>query len=290
MIYDIGDKVTVTTTVLVANVATDATMAILVTAPDLTTSVPAITHPGVGQYAADITPTQVGTYLVHWTASGAAVGVDEYQFTVQPPGFRIVSLTDVKLHLNKVLTATTDDNELRAFIDGAGLVVDAVCGPTVNRTVVEYHDGGRVAIPLRIWPMVSVTSVVETWWGGTNYTLTRETDLGVGPSTGFDYTADIAQGLIYRRISFFPADFVPGVRNIKVTYVAGRPHPWPTNITLAAKELVGFMWRTSQLGRGPTRATIGGQDTQMVAGYAVPNPIVDMLMTPDKLPPMVGTG
>jgi len=220
--YDVGDSPDISTTVLVANTPTDATMSILRTAPDNTVDSPAIVHTGLGAYKVNASLTMPGNWLYHWTASGAAIGVDEYQIYVQPPGFRIISVQDAKRHINKTMTYTGDDNELRDFISVAGELCDKLAGPTVNRTVVEYYSGPAVEIFLRQWPVVSVTSVVESWPGGPNYNVTQETDLGVGPSTGYDFTFDQQVGSITRRVNAWTYAFPPGRNNIKVTYVVGR--------------------------------------------------------------------
>jgi hypothetical protein len=279
VIYDVGDQVTVTTTVLVANVPTDATVTVTITAPDGTTSAPAVSHTGTGQYAATFTATMAGNYLVHWAAAGAAVGVDEYQLYVQPAGFRIVSLRDAKDYLRKTAAFTGDDNELREFIDSAGEVVDYLAGPTVNRSITEYYSGPAVELFLRQWPAASVTSVTEVWPGGPTYTLTQESALGVGGS-GYDFTFDPQAGSITRRVNGFSYPFPPGDSNIKVVYVAGRVQPWPAKIRLGALEQISYLWRTSQTGRGAGRAATGTgtEDTVTIAGLgSVPLRVVEML-------------
>jgi hypothetical protein len=287
-IYDVGDQVTVTTTVLVNNVPTDATVALTVTAPDSSTTAPAVTHTGTGAYSANVPVTQAGNWLAHWAASGAAIGVDEYEFYVQPAGFRIVSLTDAKDYLRKTAAFTGDDNELREFIDTSGEVVDYLAGPTINRTVTEYHSGPAKELFLRQWPVVSVASVVEWWPGGPSYTLTQESEIGVGGS-GYDFTFDPGGGSITRRVNAWGYCFPPGVNNIKVTYVAGRRQPWPARIRMAGLEQIAYLWRSSQTGRGAGRAAggTGAEETVTIAGLgAVPLRVVELLA--GKKPPQAG--
>ena len=290
-IYDVGDRVHVSTTVTAGatGAPTDATIALTITKPDNTTSTPTPTHDGLGLYSADIDVTLPGNWLVHWVASGAAVGVDDQQFYVQPAGFRIVSLTDAKNHINKTMVYTGDDNELRGFIDTAGELVESLAGPTINRTVTEYHDGtGRSEIFLGQWPAVSVTSVVETWPGGSNYTLNQMTDLGAA-GTGYDFTFDRQVGSITRRSGpsltrCFPA----GLANVKIVYVAGRVQPWPPSIRLAALEEIGYLWRVTQAGRGGGRPSgLLAEATVDVPGFgAVPVRVKSLLG--GKLPPQAG--
>jgi len=288
-IYDVGDRVNVSTLVTVNNVATDATMAIAVTKPDNTIpAAPTINHPGVGQYNADIDVDQAGNWLARWVATGTAKAADEQQFYVQPQGFRIVSLTDAKAHINKTGTYTGDDNELRGFIDAAGELVDVLAGPTVNRTVVEYHSGPAQEIFLNQWPVVSVTSVIETWPGGPNYTLNQLADLGAGGSTGYDFTFDAEVASITRRVQSWTYAFPPGTNNIKVTYVQGRRQPWPARIRMGALDEISYLWRTSQTGRGAGRPSgIAAEPLVDVAGFgAVPVRVVQLLSTAKG--PLVG--
>lgn len=290
-IYDVGDTVNAAVQVVdTSGALADATVAVLLTAPDGTTSTPSINHPSTGNYNTNVVAAMPGDYLVHFTFSGAVVGTEDVQFYAQPAGTRILGLSETKAHLNIPATSVANDNELRGFIDAAGEICEAVCGPILTRTVVEYHDGGSGRIFLRKWPTLSVTTVVETWWAGANFTLTQEADLGVGPSTGYDYTFDRERGFIERRRAFMACSFMPGSNNIKITYLAGRSQPWPANIRLGALELVSWFWRVSQQGKGFPRATVGGSQTTIISGYVVPNAIVDTLLGHDRLPPMGGTG
>lgn len=289
--YDVGDQVHVSTTVFPAgsNSPANATMAIAVTRPDLSAApTPSINNDGVGQYSADVPVTAAGNWLITWSASGAVVGKDEYQFFVQPPGFRIVSLTDAKVHINKTMTYTGDDNELRGYIDTAGELIESLAGPVVNRTVVEYHNGGNVQIFPRLWPVMSITSIVESWPGGPNYTLNQMADLGVGGSTGFDFTFDPVTGAVTRRVQNWEYPFPGGVNNIKLTYVAGRAQPWPAKYRMAALAEISWLWRLFGTGRGAGRPSVGmNEETVAVPGFgAVPVAVVSLIGT--DLPPQAG--
>lgn len=290
-VYDVGDRVNVSTVVVnqATGQPTNATMTIAVTKPDnsLLSPAPTINNPSTGAYNADIDVTLPGNNRVLWTASGAVVGRDEYQFYVQPPGFRVVSLQDAKNHINKTSVYSGDDNDLRGFIDTAGELVDRLAGPTVNRTVIEYHDGGCGQIFPRLWPVVSVSEVIETWPGGPNYTL-NQISLGANAGTGYDYTFDPVTAAITRRINNWSHPFAPGTLNVKVTYVAGRPQPWPAVVRMAALDEIGFLWRTSQAGRGAGRPQIGVGDTTVdVSGFGpVPARVYGMLA--GTLPPLAG--
>lgn len=290
-IYDVGDRVNVST--VVVNAATglpvNATMTLAVTKPDnsLLTPTPTISNPSTGAYNADVDTVLAGNHRIKWTAAGAVVGVDEYQFYAQPLGFRLVSVTDAKNHINKAANYTGDDNELRGFIDTAGEIVDYLAGPTVNRTVVEYHNGDRVQIFPDVWPVVDVTEVVETWPGGPAFILNRLATLA-SAGTGYDYTFDPQTGAVTRRVNSWTRPFPPGIGNVKLTYTAGRAQPWPARVRMASLDLISYLWRTSQTGRGAGRPQIGASEMVVDVGTfgPVPQRVVGMLA--GKRPPLAG--
>jgi hypothetical protein len=81
------------TTYNLAGVATDATTVVLtITAPDGTTSTPAITHTAsTGIYTVAFTPTMLGRYKISWVAAGANSTadthvIDVYGATIATPG------------------------------------------------------------------------------------------------------------------------------------------------------------------------------------------------------------
>jgi hypothetical protein len=279
VIYDVGDQVTVTTTVLVANVPTDATVTVTITAPDGTTSAPAVSHTGTGQYAATFTATMAGNYLVHWAAAGAAVGVDEYQLYVQPAGFRIVSLRDAKDYLRKTAAFTGDDNELREFIDSAGEVVDYLARPDGQP---QHH---------RVLLRPGCGAVPAAVAGGLGHLghrgVARRPHIHPDPGVG------ARGGRLRLRLHLRPPGRldhptgqrlqlpVPARRQQHQGRLRGRRvQPWPAKIRLGALEQISYLWRTSQTGRGAGRAATGTgtEDTVTIAGLgSVPLRVVEML-------------
>jgi hypothetical protein len=289
MAYDIGQMVRLPVTVRdTAGTLTDATMAISVTRPDETVyPAPAVAHDGVGQYHADVIPdaANYGPWLWRYTASGAAVGVYTGQFLVRAPGPRIVSLVEAKRHLNKDLNVTTDDEDIRDFIDAAQYVIEFRLGTAVvPRTIVEYFDGGTDVVHLRTGPVLTVIEVREQWSPGDQRVLTVEPDTSVGTSD--NYLLDVPTRRIFRRLSGYPYPFPPGRSNVKVTYRAGTLVPAP-NVHLAALELISHVWRASQLASGQTR-TKEVTESLVAIGYTVPNRVRELLAT--KRAPRLGRG
>lgn len=191
----------------------------------------------------------------------------------------LVTLDDVKAHLNK--TDFNDDLELQGFIDAATPLVENLAGPVVPRTVVEYYSGGTTSITLNSQPVLSVTSIVETY-GQTNYNLTQ-VELGQG-MTGFCFTLNPLTGQIIRRAYNAEAMFPIGTNNVRVEYIAGRATV-PANIRLAALMLIQHLWSTSQLNRNGNRPTLGGDDSFVPGmGFAVPNRVKELLQPSPRVP------
>lgn len=112
-----------------------------VTAPDGTTSTPAITRAGGGQYETGYQTSQAGHHLVAWTATatGPPALADAYAdtFEVQPAqDGTIVSLAEAKEILH--LTSTT---QFDSIIQGKNAAItnwiEYVCGPVVQQTITE---------------------------------------------------------------------------------------------------------------------------------------------------------
>lgn len=267
MSYTVGQQAIITTVARDSGgVPTDATVSVLVTRPDGTTVSPSVAHPGTGQYNATVSVTMPGTFFYLWTASGAAVGVDDGQFDAVAATQRIVSLAEVKKHLNK--TSTDDDEELQDFIDAAQSMIEREIGEVTPKTVSEYHDGGGYSITLWNGPVVSITSVTEYMNGTLLKVLTTN-----------EYRLDTA-GFITRHTSSgaqFP--FQGGCDDVLVTYIAGRAQPISPHIRLAAKELTAHLWRNTQLGRTRrgTRAVTDEDAAPSTLNFSMPNRIREIL-------------
>lgn len=168
----------------------------------------------------------------------------------------IVTVAEVKTHLNISASDTSQDTELAAFIEAVTPVVEHITGPVVARQVVEKHDGGCEAIVLRQPPVVSVTSVTED---------------GVTVAAS-DYTLSDA-GVLYRTSRVW----LYGRGKVQVTYQAGRSAV-PASIALAAKELVRINWRPQQGGNySPFDGGAADEVGQVRFGFFVPNRVAEML-------------
>lgn len=191
----------------------------------------------------------------------------------------IVSLADVKAHLNK--TDNTDDTELQYFLEAATPIIENIAGPVLPQTKTEYFSGGVSQINVNWLPILSVTSIVETY-GQTNYTLTEIT-LG-SSNTAFGFTVDYTTGRIIRRAYNAEALFPVGANNVQVVYQAGRATV-PANVRLATLMLIQHLWSTSQLNRQGGRPMLGGEDGFAIgSGFAVPNRVRELLQPSPRVP------
>jgi hypothetical protein len=272
MPFDLGAVVPLGTTVKdsAGALANAGSMAVTIGLPDGTSStVSPVAPTSTGVYGYDYATVQVGRHTVRWVATGVNAGAYTDSFDVResaPPG--ILSLADAKKHLNK--TTTTDDDEIRGWVESITTGIEGLCGPVIVRTVTERHEGRRVpVICLRKTPILSVTSVVAILTGGTTYTVA-------------DLDVDTETGLVQRK------DGGTFTGPLRVTYSAGR-RIVPANISSAARIILQHLWRTQQGASRPSRGTQDYDVSEPIPGfgYAIPNRALQLL-EPHRLPPGVG--
>lgn len=196
----------------------------------------------------------------------------------------LVSVADVKVHLNIPAADTTHDTEIQGFIDAAQPVIENIVGPVIYATWTEWYDGGLPFIELRHGPVISVTSVTE-YRGRNAYLLTQLVDPST--ATSYSYTIEPEIRRIIRRSSGGTEESFPsGLGTVIVVYVAGRATV-PPNVKLAAAELVRHLYQLTQQGGRPA---FGGDATEgawLPAGFAVPTRVLELL-APNRRHPSIG--
>lgn len=265
MIYDIGDKVTLSTIVKTeagTPVNTPA-LTIAVTKPDGTAVSPAptVTNTGSGGlYTAQVTVDQAELWRYVWTASGTVVAVEPGQFTVRTQNVYVASMEEFKAHLNR--SDATDDVELRTYLASATEWVEAeLGGPLSVTTYTEMHTPrGLIITPFKT-QLVSVTSI------------TPISPVGASAFDSSLYYADTTLGLIvaYR---YWPA---PGPYT--VAYRAGLSSIRERH-KLAGLIVAAHLWDV-QNGFAGRRNTTEFAPTGL--GFAVPNRARELL-APDRMP------
>lgn len=245
---------------------TDAGVVFTVTKSDGTTSTPATTNPSTGVYQALYVTTQAGRHF--WSATTTSHGPQSGVFNVEPlASTAIVSLADVKSHLN--IVSTTDDEELRSAILAASEWVESKIGPVARRTFSQVVRGRGAPIILDNAPVISVTSVTPA--GGVAFdALTLDVDLDAG--------------LIYPAYGSTWPTYSYGATT--VVYVAGRPVV-PEPVQWAVKEYVAWLWDTQ---RGPAQASPAQADLadQLATGtFATVPRRIEQALEPYALAPAV---
>ena len=164
--YFLGSQVPLGVTITDANGnPADATTVVLtVTNPDGTSATPSVTHSGTGLYDADYVPTQAGRHTVFWVATGTNASSYADDFTIRDPNsISIVSMDEVKDHLNIPYTNTTNDTELYRFIDAATEMAQNYTGTILGRQTFtnEIYDGNQQTLRLLNPKAITILSVVE---------------------------------------------------------------------------------------------------------------------------------
>lgn len=194
----------------------------------------------------------------------------------------IISLDDARAALGMAFNASAaKDQDLLLFIAAATPIMEDLVGPIVSCPRVETYDGGRAQIALLHSPLVSVTSVVESYGSTYERTLTPQSRFDGTPVTAYGYDIDLATGLLTRLVSGVVAPFPGGRRNIQVSYVSGRATV-SRNIILATRILVRHLWLLS--GQQGLRPVLGAPDTSVgrtPSGFAVPNAVIEMVSGAD---------
>lgn len=259
MAYDLADVVPLTVTIRdsAGALADGGSVTLTIQLPDGTTATPAVSHPSTGQYQVDYVPTMAGRHVAQWVCTGVNASGYTDTFDVRPawPAY-IVSLADAKTQLN--MTTSTDDEELRFYLEAVTDVVEDILGRAViRRTFTEEHTAWGEFL-LNWTPVVSLTSVAAvdgsvTW---------NVADLHVSKA-----------GVVSAK---------PGVTavegEITVTYTAGESVV-RSNWSLAARIIIQHLWDTQRGSQGGAHP--GGLDTPGAGftrfGFTIPNRAKELL-------------
>lgn len=254
-----------------------ATVFLTVTAPDGTSTTPAVVTAAAPVYTSTVPTPMVGTYLLTWVASGAVVDVFVDQFTVVAPQLALISFSELKDQLNISPADTTGTAKLRRFMQSAADVVQNITGPMLGQSRTDFFDGNRETVVLPVRWVQSITSITENL-GTTVFTLTEQ-PLAAGGFTQFGYTWDRNTHKITRRSNGLTSCFPDGDGNVAVTYKQGIS-PLPQDITDATGVIIEHWWTHGQQPRSISWSNPSNDDdlaTTSVLGYAIPYAATTML-------------
>lgn len=253
-------------------------VSLTITLPDGTTTVVSPVAPTTtGNYQYDYLTVQSGRHMAHWAGTGANPGAysEAFEVTSATPDY-IISLADVKQQLN--ITASTFDDELRAYIEGATAAIERHRNECVlRRTIVEekyltdyayglgqFHGqpaawgvpARKVALDKR--PAIALVSVARV-----DGTLSWDiSGLHLNPNG----VIDVMTGN-------------PLWGHLAITYTAGYLSI-PADFTLAARIIVQHLWQTQRGNTGWPKP--GGMDDSLATaglGFAIPNRALELLGT-----------
>ena len=278
MNYDLGNYVPLAFSVTdTSGVPINATVVLTVTLPDGSTATPATVNGSTGSYTCNYVPTLAGRHQVRWVATGAATMASTDEFSVRNfTKMGIVSLSDVKNHLNYTSSETSDDVELRRIMDVAQDMAENFTGVVLGRETftAELHDGGDSYIKLNNPFALSVASVLETG-------VTLDSSLYTLDSTGQRLLRiSTPQGWTSTVYGFW----APGVKNISVTYTAGFVEP-PYDAAQGVLEIIRHLWQTQRGAYFQSGGSLPEDINTSGMSYSMPLR-AQMLLAPTALPGM----
>jgi hypothetical protein len=237
--YDFGDTVTlgITVTDAAGGLTNAGTNGQTFSRPDGSSTVPSTSNPSTGQYTASYVPVQSGHHQWKWPTTSPATSETGSFYVLDPLPPMIVSLADAKRHLNIPATETSNDAELREFIEAVTRPIEAKVGPVVRRTVTStIYPGDCDEVALPYFPVISITSgaIIRDNSAVTVTSLVVET------------------GGILRDKGFSPLPFEPWT----LTYVVGRPVV-PANIRNATLNIIKDLWTSQRGSAGSVASRLG---------------------------------
>lgn len=242
-----------------------------------------------GQYLGEFQITTSGGSVYLWPGDGYVEILIEEDLATPTPVGRLLSLGDVKDHLNIPASDRTHDAELIRFIDAITPVVEGITGPVVQRVYQdEMYDGGMPFISLRHRPIVAVHEVAE-FRGPIRYTLTQvpTPDQGTIYSYSWEPNGRITRRTVGGGVTPFPF----GMNQVLVTYTAGLASI-PGNVRYGALELVRVNYQQTQQGGRPQygQGASGLPDDfagYQALGFFVPNRVRELLAPSRRHPSVV---
>lgn len=218
---------------------------------------PAAVRDSLGKYHADVGDlTTLGHYRYKWVTTGPGAGVSTGEVDITDPfGPEIVTLAEVKAHLNIRSDNGAHDAELTDFIAAVPAVIERWVGPLgpVEHTEILYGSPMIVAHP----PILELVSV--TPYGGTAFDLA-------------DLVVDKPAGLIRQATG-------TTCWRVTVVYTSGYAAV-PPALNLAARVIIEHWWKSQRAaGTGNIRGGDEYADTASVPGmgFAIPRYAVELL-------------
>jgi hypothetical protein len=204
---------------------------------------------------------------------------------------QLVSLPDVREHLNIPTTDRVSDAKLLRWINTATTLIEQRTGPILLRTYDEKYSGGNNVISLTHRPSVGYGSspvlnvmAVSEYVGPTEYPLSNVNTAALGSIYSFE--VNVRLGTITRRTAGGGTIAFPiGENSVHVVYQSGQ-QTIPEIIQEAAMECVRIYYQTTMaVGRG-SRSRADESDTGPQLAYVMP-PSALRLLNPMRRGPSI---
>lgn len=163
-------------------------------------------------------------------------------------GQYLLSLPDMKNHLNLPAADRGQDQKLLRWVLAATPVIEHVTGPIVPKQYDEWYDGnGSYVIRFRHRPLVTLIAV-SMYLGPVEYAMSIVTQPQAG--SVFSVMADGGRRLVRRGPGGSQIPFPVGNQNVHIIYTAGYTTT-PENVRQGALEMLRENWVASQTAGGP---------------------------------------
>lgn len=153
----------------------------------------------------------------------------------------LVSLSDIKDHLNIPSTDRTHDQKLLRWVQAVRPVIENITGPIIVQSYDNFYDGGTMAIRVRYRPIVTLEAV-SIYLGPVEYPMS----IIPNPQLGSIWSV-MADGnrIVRRGPGGSQLPFPSGYQNIHVIYQAGFVSV-PENVRQATLTVLQDNWNPSQ--------------------------------------------
>jgi hypothetical protein len=198
----------------------------------------------------------------------------------------LLTLNEGKTAVNIPTVNTDHDTELAQHITAVSRIIDAECGPVVQRTITaEIHPGGGV-VRLNYAPIVSVSLVREASGGS----ISNISAVAYGGSGDGYYIDPHLTGQIFRSYGGLRYGWDAG-SEIEVTYVAGRyanTAAVDARFKACAASVLRRLWKR-ELGTWAQSSDFfeTTSDSAGIGFFKVAKPIIDEMLRDQRKPPAV---
>lgn len=207
---------------------------------------------GLYQVQVQVTESSGATY--NWPNAGYQVVEVIPSLSLAPQ--QLIGIEDAKDSLQIPADDTQQDTKILRMLNGVLPLFEQICGPIVQHTIEEYHDGGHYRITLRRRPSTAlgmnpmlVVNAISEYNGPIEWPLAIISTLD--EAVLYSALPDKMLGTITRTTAGGGVQSFPNMPDaVHVWYTVGQS-PIPDNIQEAAREFLRENWVATQTPGGP---------------------------------------